>query len=124
MHAFAFFNHCCHPPQLCNVSRLGLGKDDLRRASKATEARQLILSQRISSGESSEHSKRCTSCSFWDRDGSTTNAAARDFSVGDVCDHVDQANVERCASSHLDEEFRGVIGELEQCSGRNRRLEV
>ena len=122
MHAFAFFIHCCHPPQLSNVSRTGLGKHDLRRASKATEARQLILGQRISSGESRKHSKRCTSCSFWNRDGSTASAAARDFSVGDVRDHVDQANVERCASSDLDEKLRGVIGELEQCSGRSRRL--
>ncbi len=89
----------------CYATRLDSRKYDLCRAGKRTETGQLILGQGISGGEGRQHGKRCTRCALGYWDGCTAGAAARHFGVGDVRNHVDQADVKGRAGSHLDEEL-------------------
>lgn len=104
--------------------RILLRQNHLSRPSESTKGRKLILGQSRSRTECSQYGERSTSRSLWNGDLGAVGATARDLGVGDVGDHVDQANVEWCVGIDRHEECARVVGELELGAGWGRGLEV
>ena len=90
-----------------------LRQNNLSRRSQGTKAGELVLRQIVSTTEGGQDSEGGASCSLRHGDLSAVGAAASNFSIGDIRNHINKANVEWCVRVDLDEECRWVICKLQ-----------
>ena len=101
-----------------------LGQDNLGGRSQRAKAGELILRQVVSTAECGQHSKCSASCSLRYRNLSAVGAAASDFSVCDIGNHVDEANIKWGSRVDLNEECGWVVCELQWRASRRWWLQV